>query len=170
METRDVVRYPQMERNEHTIRVPTTGVFDFPSLILEGEGKYVDKTELLYRLAAPRTDAQYFISRPRRFGKSLMLSSSRRCSRDVASCSRGLRSTDFRGKGGSSRPRCTASRRATCPARTTPKSRSSSANWSTDCSGRRGLRFPKRAPCPGVQEVPHRRSREIADEEDRRPH
>ena len=63
-----------MERNEHTIKVPTTGVFDFPSLILEGEGKYVDKTDLLYRLAAPRTDAQYFISRPRRFGKSLMLS------------------------------------------------------------------------------------------------
>ncbi|MBQ6140724.1 MAG: AAA family ATPase [Kiritimatiellae bacterium] len=63
-----------MERNEHAIKVPTTGVFDFPSLILEGEGKYVDKTELLYRLAAPRTDAQYFISRPRRFGKSLMLS------------------------------------------------------------------------------------------------
>ena len=56
------------------IKVPTTGVFDFPSLILGGEGKYVDKTELLYQLAAPKTDTQYFISRPRRFGKSLMLS------------------------------------------------------------------------------------------------
>ena len=55
------------------IKVPTTGVFDFPSLILGG-GKYVDKTELLYQLAAPKTDTQYFISRPRRFGKSLMLS------------------------------------------------------------------------------------------------
>ena len=63
-----------MENEELRIKVPTTGVFDFPSLILAGEGKYVDKTELLYRLAAPKTDAQYFISRPRRFGKSLMLS------------------------------------------------------------------------------------------------
>ena len=63
-----------MENEERRIKVPTTGVFDFPSLILAGEGKYVDKTELLYQLAAPKTDAQYFISRPRRFGKSLMLS------------------------------------------------------------------------------------------------
>ena len=52
----------------------TTGTSDFPRLILEGEGKYVDKTALLYELATPRTDAQYFLSRPRRFGKSLMLS------------------------------------------------------------------------------------------------
>ena len=63
-----------MENEEHRIKVPTTGVFDFPRLILGGDGKYVDKTELLYQLAAPKTDSQYFISRPRRFGKSLMLS------------------------------------------------------------------------------------------------
>ena len=63
-----------MENVERRIKVPTTGVFDFPSLILAGEGKYVDKTELLYQLAAPKTDSQLFISRPRRFGKSLMLS------------------------------------------------------------------------------------------------
>ena len=63
-----------MENCDVKIKVPTTGVFDFPSLILGGEGKYVDKTELLYQLAAPKTDSQYFISRPRRFGKSLMLS------------------------------------------------------------------------------------------------
>ena len=63
-----------MENEERRIKVPTTGVCDFPRLILGGEGKYVDKTELLYRLAAPKTDSQYFISRPRRFGKSLMLS------------------------------------------------------------------------------------------------
>ena len=62
-----------MENSGAKIKVPTTGVFDFPSLILGG-GKYVDKTELLYQLAAPKTDTQYFISRPRRFGKSLMLS------------------------------------------------------------------------------------------------
>ncbi len=52
----------------------TTGTNDFPKLISEGEGKYVDKTAILYELATPKTDAQYFISRPRRFGKSLMLS------------------------------------------------------------------------------------------------
>ncbi len=59
---------------ETKIKFPTTGVFDFPRLILGGEGKYVDKTGLLYRLAKSTADAQLFISRPRRFGKSLMLS------------------------------------------------------------------------------------------------
>ena len=62
-----------MENVERRIKVPTTGVFDFPSLILGGKGKYVDKTDLLYRLAND-ADQQLFISRPRRFGKSLMLS------------------------------------------------------------------------------------------------
>ena len=62
-----------MENEERRIKVPTTGVFDFPSLILGGKGKYVDKTELLYQLAND-VDQQLFISRPRRFGKSLMLS------------------------------------------------------------------------------------------------
>ena len=35
---------------------------------------YVDKTDLLWRLASDTEDGQFFISRPRRFGKSLMLS------------------------------------------------------------------------------------------------
>ncbi len=55
------------------IKVPTTGLFDFPELILGGKGKYIDKTRLLYELATD-ADQQLFISRPRRFGKSLMLS------------------------------------------------------------------------------------------------
>lgn len=38
-----------MENAERRIKVPTTGVFDFPSLILGGKGKYVDKTDLLYQ-------------------------------------------------------------------------------------------------------------------------
>ena len=59
---------------ERVIRVPTTGVFDFESLITDETKKYVDKTDLLYELAKPKTDSQLFISRPRRFGKSLMLS------------------------------------------------------------------------------------------------
>ncbi|MBQ6247017.1 MAG: AAA family ATPase, partial [Kiritimatiellae bacterium] len=52
----------------------TTGVHDFESLIKDKTKKYVDKTDILYELALEKTDAQYFISRPRRFGKSLMLS------------------------------------------------------------------------------------------------
>ena len=60
-------------QEERKIKVPTTGVYDFPSLILGGKGKYIDKTDLLYRLAN-EADQQLFISRPRRFGKSLMLS------------------------------------------------------------------------------------------------
>jgi len=59
---------------ERVIRVPTTGVVDFESLITDETKKYVDKTDLLYELARPKTDSQFFISRPRRFGKSLMLS------------------------------------------------------------------------------------------------
>ena len=56
------------------IKVPTTGTFDFETLIRDEEAKYVDKTALLYELARHKADAQLFISRPRRFGKSLMLS------------------------------------------------------------------------------------------------
>ncbi len=56
------------------IRELTTGVHDFPTLIKGKDTKYVDKTGLLYKLARKKEDAQYFISRPRRFGKSLMLS------------------------------------------------------------------------------------------------
>ena len=56
------------------IRVPTTSVFDFETLIRDKEAKYIDKTDILYELARHKSDAQLFISRPRRFGKSLMLS------------------------------------------------------------------------------------------------
>ena len=62
-----------MELSEKKIKVPTTGVYDFERLILDSRGKYVDKTRLLYELASD-ADQQLFISRPRRFGKSLMLS------------------------------------------------------------------------------------------------
>ena len=58
---------------ERVIRVPTTGVFDFESLVTNEKAKYIDKTDLLYRLCND-VDQQLFISRPRRFGKSLMLS------------------------------------------------------------------------------------------------
>ena len=62
-----------MEKAERKIKMPTTGLFDFPELILGGKGKYVDKTALLYKLCND-ADQQLLMSRPRRFGKSLMLS------------------------------------------------------------------------------------------------
>ena len=61
-----------MEKTK-TIRMPTTGVCDFEKLILSKKAKYIDKTALLYELCND-VDQQLFISRPRRFGKSLMLS------------------------------------------------------------------------------------------------
>ena len=50
-----------------------TSIYDFPSLI-EGGYVYVDKTAQLYELAKPDTDMLYYLPRPRRFGKSLMIS------------------------------------------------------------------------------------------------
>ena len=47
------------------------GIQSFSKMI-EGGFVYLDKTELIYKLA--NTEACYFLSRPRRFGKSLTLS------------------------------------------------------------------------------------------------
>lgn len=47
------------------------GIQDFERLRNEGK-HYVDKTDMIYRLVT--TDSYYFLSRPRRFGKSLLLS------------------------------------------------------------------------------------------------
>ena len=58
---------------KRTIRQLTTSNFDFPSLIRSEKAKYVDKTDLLYTLCTD-VDSQLLLSRPRRFGKSLMLS------------------------------------------------------------------------------------------------
>ena len=52
-----------------------TSYFDFA--VLRDPQKnciYVDKTEQLYRLANPDADSIYYLPRPRRFGKSLMIS------------------------------------------------------------------------------------------------
>ena len=51
----------------------TTDIYSFENLRKDGF-VYVDKTDLLWRLAAKNEGRQFFISRPRRFGKSLMLS------------------------------------------------------------------------------------------------
>ncbi len=49
-----------------------TSKYNFKSIITEN-CMYVDKTEETYKLVS-KTDGQYFLSRPRRFGKSLTLS------------------------------------------------------------------------------------------------
>ena len=50
-----------------------TDIYSFENL-RKGGYVYVDKTDLLWRLASGKEGRQFFISRPRRFGKSLMLS------------------------------------------------------------------------------------------------
>ena len=50
-----------------------TSIYDFPQLIT-GNYVYVDKTAQLYELAKPGADRIYYLPRPRRFGKSLMIS------------------------------------------------------------------------------------------------
>jgi hypothetical protein len=47
------------------------GISDFAT-IRENDYVYVDKTEYIYNLIAP--GLKYFLSRPRRFGKSLLIS------------------------------------------------------------------------------------------------
>ena len=51
----------------------TTGVSSFEEII-QNDYLYVDKTEYIYNLVSKRLNNYYFISRPRRFGKSLMCS------------------------------------------------------------------------------------------------
>ena len=58
------------QRKEISMKYPI-GIQDFESIIT-GDYVYVDKTELIYRLV---TEGKiYFLSRPRRFGKSLLVS------------------------------------------------------------------------------------------------
>ena len=50
-----------------------TSFYDFDRII-KGGFVYVDKTAILYELAKPNADGIYYLPRPRRFGKSLMIS------------------------------------------------------------------------------------------------
>ena len=50
-----------------------TATYSFEKLRKAGY-VYVDKTDMLWRLVSETDDSQFFIARPRRFGKSLMLS------------------------------------------------------------------------------------------------
>ena len=50
----------------------TTSIYNFEKLI-QGNFLYVDKTEYIWQLIRPASE-MYFLSRPRRFGKSLLIS------------------------------------------------------------------------------------------------
>ena len=58
-------------KTENTVRKLPVGIQDFEKIIKSGN-LYIDKTEFIYRLV--HTEVPYFLSRPRRFGKSLLLS------------------------------------------------------------------------------------------------
>ena len=64
--------YPQMQGEKTTMKDLTSSVYSFENLI-KGNFLYVDKTEYIWQLIRP-ANAMYFLSRPRRFGKSLTLS------------------------------------------------------------------------------------------------
>ena len=55
------------------MRPIATDTHDFPSIRKDGK-IYVDKTEFVHRMVSDANTRLYFISRPRRFGKSLTLS------------------------------------------------------------------------------------------------
>jgi len=55
------------------VKTIVTDTYDFPTLIRRGN-LYVDKTAYLHRLASGVDGSLFFMSRPRRFGKSLMIS------------------------------------------------------------------------------------------------
>ena len=65
-----------MQFSEHLKKLPALkrfpiGVQDF-AVIREDDKYYVDKTDLIYKLV--KADRYFFLSRPRRFGKSLLVS------------------------------------------------------------------------------------------------
>ena len=57
---------------DSTFRIYPIEIQNFEDLRNNNNNVYVDKTELIYRLA--NTNKVYFLSRPRRFGKSLLIS------------------------------------------------------------------------------------------------
>ena len=64
--------YSMSGAGEENMKRINTSTFDFPSVI-ENKFLYVDKTAYLWRLLQDEK-GEYFLSRPRRFGKSLLVS------------------------------------------------------------------------------------------------
>ena len=85
------------------MRLYTAGIADFESVRQDGR-IYVDKTDLIYKLT--KESKFVFLSRPRRFGKSLLCSTLKYyISKAVRTCSRVLPSASWR-RTGSSIPCC----------------------------------------------------------------
>ena len=61
-----------MKKGRDTMKDLTTSIYTFEDLI-QGNFLYVDKTEYVWQLIRPAKEL-YFLSRPRRFGKSLLIS------------------------------------------------------------------------------------------------
>ena len=66
-----IFAYQQCEIMETTYRRYPIGIQNFEDL-RNNNCVYIDKTELIYKLT--HSDKVYFLSRPRRFGKSLLVS------------------------------------------------------------------------------------------------
>ncbi len=67
---------------------------------------YIDKTEYIYRMTHSDS-VYYFLSRPRRFGKSLLVTTQKATSRERRICSRNLLLKSLR-KNGRNIPCCTS--------------------------------------------------------------
>ena len=67
-----------------------TDTYDFEYVRSKGF-TYVDKTGILYPLVDESFGKSFFLARPRRFGKSLLISRCRTFLRAGAPCSRGWR-------------------------------------------------------------------------------
>ena len=76
------------------------GIQNFEKLRKDGYF-YVDKTALLYRLV--KTGSYYFLSRPRRFGKSLMISTLQAYFEGKKNCLKAWPSNNLKGMGETSR-------------------------------------------------------------------
>lgn len=79
-----------------TFRIYPIGIQNFEDL-RNNNNVYVDKTELIYRLA--NTNKVYFLSRPRRFGKSLLVSTLDAYFRERRSCFKAWRWSVWRKSG-----------------------------------------------------------------------
>ena len=62
-----------MVGEKEALKPINTSIYDFPRLVTGGY-VYVDKTAQLYGIAKPDAENIYYLPRPRRFGKSLMIS------------------------------------------------------------------------------------------------
>ena len=80
------------------------GIQNFEKLRKNGY-LYIDKTAQVYQLA--KTGSYYFLSRPRRFGKRLLISTSKLTFKESVNCLKDLPSRNWK-RSGNSIPFCTS--------------------------------------------------------------